>query len=100
MLLEEGASASVPHRLDPAVAEAQWRLYSWGSEMDLSEGFDKGPALSLPSPGRSSVLSQGLKAHTVVSSTQSEAPALQLSSSDVISVDAGDEDSPSHSPAY
>ncbi|XP_051748176.1 ribonuclease inhibitor-like [Ctenopharyngodon idella] len=44
-----------------------------------------------------------VEARTAVSSHQREAPALQLSSSeelDVVGVDAGDEDSPSQSPAY
>ena len=35
------------------------RHTSWGSQMDLTVGFETGPALSQPSPARSSVLSQG-----------------------------------------
>jgi len=72
--------------------------------MDLVEGLEKGPALSLPLPARYSALSQGLKAHFVVSSALGEAPVLQLSSSeelDVVSIETGDtKDSPPHAPAY
>lgn len=44
-----------------------------------------------------------MEAHAAVSFSQSEVPELRLFSSqelDVVSVDAGDEDSSSHSPAY
>lgn len=59
--------------------------------MDLAEGCEMGPALSLPSPARSSALSQGLEAHFAVTSTQVEAPVLQLSRSlDVFSIETGD----------
>lgn len=64
--------------------------------MDLAEG------LEIPSPARSSVSSQGLKARSAVTSTQSEALILQLSSSeelDVISIVTGDnEDMPLQTP--
>ncbi len=40
----EGAQARVPQGSGPAVAEAQWRLQSWGSQMDLSVGLETGTA--------------------------------------------------------
>ncbi|KAK9959464.1 hypothetical protein ABG768_009589, partial [Culter alburnus] len=54
-LFEEGAEASVPRGSGPAAAEAQRRLHSWGSQMDLAEGEETGSALSLPLPARPSV---------------------------------------------
>lgn len=54
--------------------------------MDLVEGLETGPAFSLPSPARSSALSQGLKTCFMVSSAPSEAPVLHLSSSEKLDV--------------
>lgn len=71
--------------------------------MDLAEGLETCLALSLPSPARSRVSSQGLEACSAVSSTPSEAPVLQLSISeelDFISIETGDtEDSSLQNPA-
>ncbi|ROL23517.1 hypothetical protein DPX16_18785 [Anabarilius grahami] len=68
--------------------------------MDLSEGLEMGPALSLPSSDRSRAFSQC----TLCGSFCSEAPVLHISSSeelDVESIEAGDvEDSPPHSSLY
>ncbi len=62
----EGAQARVPQGSGPTVAEAQRRLKSWGSQMDLSAGLETGTALSLPSPDRSSASSQGWEARAAV----------------------------------
>ncbi|XP_048017809.1 uncharacterized protein LOC125249543 [Megalobrama amblycephala] len=102
---KEGAAASVPQGSGPAAAEAQRRLRSWGSQMDLAEGLETGPALSRPSPARPSVSPLAAEARAAVSSPRVEtpAPALHLSSSeemDVASVGAGEEDPPSSSPAH
>ncbi len=100
----EGAQARVPQDSDPAAAEAQWSLRSWGSQMYLSAELETDTALSLPSPDRFSVSSQGWEAHTAVSSAPIEALTLQLSDSeelDVVSANARDtEDSPPQSRAY
>ncbi len=100
----EGAHARVHQGSVPAVAKAQRRLQSWGSQIDLSAELETGTALSLPSPDRFSASSQGGEARAAVSSTPIEAQTLQLSDSeelDVISVNARDtEDSPPQSRAY
>lgn len=71
--------------------------------MDLSEGFDTGPALSQPSPDRSSAFSQCQKVCAAVP-TLGEAAVLHISSSeelDIESIDTGEaEDSLPHSSAY
>lgn len=62
-----------------------------------------GAALSLPSPGGSSIPSLVSEARAAASSARGESLARQLSSSeevDVLSVKAGKEDSPSLSPPY
>ncbi len=51
---KEDAQARIPQDSGPAAAEAQWRLQSWGSQMDLSAGLETGTALSLPSRDRPS----------------------------------------------
>ncbi len=48
----EDAQARFPQGSGPAAAEAQRRLRSWGSQMDLSAEVEKGTTLSLPSPDR------------------------------------------------
>ncbi len=48
----EGAQARVPQGSGPAAPEAQRRLQSWGSQIDLSAELETGTALSLPSPDR------------------------------------------------
>ncbi len=98
----EDAQASVPQGSGPAAAEAQHRLQSWGSQMDLSAGEETGAALSLPSPDRFSASYQGWEAQAAVSSAPIEAHTLQLSDSEEL--DAANtrdtEDSPPHSRAY
>ncbi len=100
----EGAQARVPQGSGPAVAEAQRRLQSRGSQIDLSAELEMGTALSLPSPDRFSASSQGGEARAAVSSALIEAQTLQLSDLeelDVVSVNARDnEDSPPQSRAY
>ncbi|XP_067273076.1 uncharacterized protein [Pseudorasbora parva] len=99
-LFEEGASARVPRGSGPAAAEAERRLQSWGSQMDLTEGFETGPALSQPSPVPSSASSLHLEARPVVSSSPGGQPELQLSSSEEVDVESiATENSPLQSPA-
>ncbi len=52
----EDAQARAPQGSGPSAAEAQGRLQSWGSQMDLSVEEETGAALCLPSPDRFSVL--------------------------------------------
>ncbi|KAI2646068.1 Transposon Ty3-G Gag-Pol polyprotein [Labeo rohita] len=42
-LFEEGAFTSVPRGSGPASAEAERRLHSWGSQLDLAEGMETDP---------------------------------------------------------
>ncbi|XP_067303565.1 saxiphilin-like [Pseudorasbora parva] len=95
-------TGSLPQGSRPTAAEAQWRLQSWGSQVDLSAGFETAPALSLPSPDRSSAFSLGFQARAALTSAPIEAPLMQLSSSeDLESVSVREtEDSPPQSHAY
>ncbi len=72
----EGAQAQVPQGSGPVDAEAQWRLQTWGSQIDLSAELETDTTLSLPSPDRFSASSQGWEARAAVSSTQIEAQKL------------------------
>ncbi len=98
------AQACVPQGSGPAVAEAQRRLWSWGSQRDLSAEVETGAAFSLPSPDRFSASSQCWEARAAVSSAPIQAQTLQLSDSeelDVVSANAMyTEDSPPQSHAY
>ncbi|KAL0150616.1 hypothetical protein M9458_054077, partial [Cirrhinus mrigala] len=67
-LFEEGAFTSVPRRSDPASAEAERRLHSWGSQLYLLEGMETGDPLSPSSPSRSAAHSVGSEARSAVSS--------------------------------
>ncbi len=98
----EDAQARVPQGSGPAAAEAQRRLRSWGSQMDLSAEVETGTALSLPSPDRFSASYQGWEARAAVSSAPIEAHTLQLSDSEELdAANARDtEDSPPQSRAY
>ncbi len=58
-LFEEGVFASAPQGAGPASAEAERRLHSWVSQLDLAEGMETGGSLSLSSPARSTVRSLG-----------------------------------------
>lgn len=89
-LFEKGAQAFNPRCSGSVAAGAQQRLRLWGSLMELAEGLATDSVLSLPSPARSSGLSQESEAHSVVSSPPNESQTLHLSSSemDVVRVDA------------
>ncbi len=50
---KEDAEAHVPRGSGSAAAEAQRKLQSWGSQIDLSAGLGMSTALSLPSPDSS-----------------------------------------------
>ncbi len=102
MFFREDAPARAPQGSGPVPAEAQRRLQSWGSQMDLSAEEEMGAALSLPSPDRFSASYQGWEARTAVSSTSIEAHALQLSDSEELDApNARDtEDPPPQSRAY
>ena len=89
-LFEEGALTSVPRGAGPASAEAERRLRSWGSQMDLAEGMETGPSLSPSSPSRSSVPSLGSEARSAVSSPRGADSALHLSSSEEVDVESVD----------
>ncbi len=72
-LFEECALASVTHSSGPASAEAERRLKSWGSQMDLAERLETGSSFSSSSPARSSAHSLEMEAHSeTVSSTPRE----------------------------
>jgi hypothetical protein len=87
-LFEESGSVRAPRGSGPAAAEAQRRLQSWGSQMDLSAGIETGSALSQPLPGRSSASDPGVEARAAVSSPRAEAPTFQLSSSEELDVES------------
>ncbi len=98
----EDAQARVPQGSGPAAAEAQWRLRSWGSQMDLSAEVETGTALSLSSPDRFSASYQGWEARAAVSSAPIEAHTLQLSDTEELdAANARDtEDLPPQSRGY
>ncbi len=82
-LFEEGALSSAPRGSGPTLAEAEWRLKSWGSQMDLTERLEMGRSFSPSSPDRSIAQSLGLEARSeTVSSAPQESTALVLSSSE------------------
>ncbi|MCI4395880.1 hypothetical protein PGIGA_G00197280 [Pangasianodon gigas] len=99
-LFEEGAFTRVPRGAGPASAEAERRLRSWGSQMDLAERMETGESLSPSSPTRSIVCSLGSEARSVVSSPRGVGSALRLSSSEEVDVEGADYDSPPQSPQY
>ncbi len=78
---EEGPLTSAPRGSGPTFAEAEWRLKSWGSQMDLTDRLETGMSFSLSSPARSSAQSMGSVARSeTVSSAPRESSALVLSS--------------------
>ncbi|MCI4378954.1 hypothetical protein PGIGA_G00222290 [Pangasianodon gigas] len=89
-LFEEGSLTSVPRGAGPASAEAERRLRSWGSQMDLAEGMETGLSLSPSSPSRSTVPSLGSEARSAVSSPRGADSALHLSSSEEVDVESVD----------
>ncbi|KAI2668352.1 Transposon Ty3-G Gag-Pol polyprotein [Labeo rohita] len=74
----EGAFISVPHGSGPASAEAERRLHSWGSQLDLVEGMETGDPLSPASPTKSAARPSGSEARAaevdVVSLEEAAAP--------------------------
>ncbi|XP_039523110.1 uncharacterized protein LOC120476208 [Pimephales promelas] len=53
-LVDESGQARDPQGAGPVLAEATWRMHSWGSQKDLSEGLELGPRAFSPSlPGGS-----------------------------------------------
>ncbi|ROL54738.1 hypothetical protein DPX16_3891 [Anabarilius grahami] len=92
------SSRRAPRRVFPADREAAFVGITDGSD----RGGETGPALSLPLPVRPSVSPLVAEARAAVSSPRRETPTLNISSSeevDVVSVETGDEDPPSSSPA-
>ncbi|KAI2654754.1 Transposon Ty3-G Gag-Pol polyprotein [Labeo rohita] len=83
-LFKEGAFTSVPRGSGPASAEAEQRLHSWGSQLDLLEGMETGEPLSLSSHGRSGARSQGSEARSAATSPQGTASTLRISSSEEV----------------
>ncbi len=82
-LFEEGALTSAPRGSSPTLAEAERRLKSWGSQVDLTERLETGMSFSPSSTARSSAQSVGSEARSVtVSSTPRESTALVSSSSE------------------
>ncbi len=98
----EDTQARVPQGSGPAVAEAQGRLRSWGSQMDLSAEVETDTTLSLPSPDIFNASYQGWEARAAFSSAPIEAHTLQLSDSEELdAANARDTvDSPPQSRAY
>ncbi len=99
VLFEEGAFTSVPRVAGLASAEAEWRLHSWGSQLDLAEGMEMDGPLSSSSPARSIARSLGSEARSALSSPQRVGSALLLSSSEGEDVEITDY-LPIQSPQY
>lgn len=57
-VFDESGQVRDPAGSGPAVAEAQRRLLSWGSQVDLAEGFETGSSFFRSSPARSTAPSQ------------------------------------------
>ncbi|KAI2657343.1 Transposon Ty3-G Gag-Pol polyprotein [Labeo rohita] len=96
----EGAFTSVPHRSGPASAEAERRLQSWGSQLDLVEGMETGDPLSPASPTRSAARPSGSEARAAVSSPRGSASTLPISSSEEVDVVSVDEAAAPQFPQY
>ncbi|XP_053090988.1 uncharacterized protein LOC128318536 [Pangasianodon hypophthalmus] len=98
-LFEKGAFTSVPRGAGPVSAEAERRLHSWGSQLDLVEGMEMGQPLSSSSPTRYTARSLGSEA-CAASSPRGEGSTRLLSSSEEVDVAGVDEDSPPQFPQY
>ncbi len=103
-IFDESGQVRDPAGSGPAIADAQRRLLSWGSQVDLAEGSETGSSLTRSSSTRSTAPSQGSEVRPAVSSPRREGQVLHLSSSeevDVMSVDTEETaDSPPQSLAY
>ncbi len=96
-----------PRGAGPAAAEAERRLHSWGSQLDLADDLGTGLSLSQSSVASSVVLEPDLEARSPVSSDPAESMLLGWSSSEEIDVTGVEADttsqpssSSSSSPAY
>ncbi|KAI2646546.1 Transposon Ty3-G Gag-Pol polyprotein [Labeo rohita] len=96
----EGAFISVPRGSGPASAEAERRLHSWGSQLDLVEGMETGDPLSPASPTRSAARPSGSEARAAVSSPRGSASTLPISSSEEVDVVSVDEAAAPQFPQY
>ncbi|KAL0165643.1 hypothetical protein M9458_037487, partial [Cirrhinus mrigala] len=96
----EGAFTSVPRGSGPASAEAERRLHSWGSQLDLVEGMETGDPLSPASPTRSAARPSGSEARAAVSSPWGSASTLPISSSEEVDVVSVDEAAAPQFPQY
>ncbi|KAI2661633.1 Transposon Ty3-G Gag-Pol polyprotein [Labeo rohita] len=96
----EGSFISVPRGSVPASAEAERRLHSWGSQLDLVEGMETGDPLSSASPTRSAARPSGSEARAAVSSPRGSASTLAISSSEEVDVVSVDEAAAPQFPQY
>ncbi|KAL0155764.1 hypothetical protein M9458_050027, partial [Cirrhinus mrigala] len=96
----EGSFISVPRGSGPASAEAERRLHSWGSQLDLVEGMETGDPLSSASPTRSAARPSGSEARAAVSSPRGSASTLPISSSEEVDVVSVDEAAAPQFPQY
>ncbi|KAI2653857.1 Transposon Ty3-G Gag-Pol polyprotein [Labeo rohita] len=96
----EGAFTSVPRGSGPASAEAERKLHSWGSQLDLVEGMETGDPLSPASPTRSAARPSGSEARAAVSSPRGSASTLPISSSEEVDVVSVDEAAAPQFPQY
>ncbi len=105
LFTEDGSQASAPRGAGPAAAEAERRLHSWGSQLDLADELGTGLSLSQSSVASSVALEPDLEARSPVSSDPAYSMLLGRSSSEEIDVlgveaDATSQTTSSSSPAY
>ncbi len=81
LFTEDGSQASAPRGAGPAAAEAERRLHSWGSQLDLADELGTGLSLSQPSVASSVALQPNLEAQSPVSFDPAESMLLGRSSS-------------------
>ncbi|CAM4567192.1 unnamed protein product [Leuciscus chuanchicus] len=85
-LFNQSGQLCAPRGAGPAVAEPNWRLHSWGSQVDLGEGFETALTLSQPSSPSSSAHVRDTEARSAASSASNEGLTLGLSSSEEVDV--------------
>ncbi|KAI2647016.1 Transposon Ty3-G Gag-Pol polyprotein [Labeo rohita] len=95
----EGAFISVPRGSGPASAEAERRLHSWGSQLDLVEGMETGDPLSPASPTRSAARPSDRKP-ALRFLPPGSASTLPISSSEEVDVVSVDEAAAPQFPQY
>ncbi|CAM4635653.1 unnamed protein product [Leuciscus chuanchicus] len=105
-VFDQHGQAREPRGSGPAIAEAERRRRSWGSQMDLSAGHGTATASSQSSSEDSDVLPPRVEAREAASSREAEDQMLQLSGSeesDDLNIEAGDAtleiQTPAHAPA-